>query len=104
MVDLSCNVHLTCTFQMYILLLMIKTINTTSLRNNLKEAMSYVRESKKPLIITERGVPTSVLVDIDEFEDYLESRNTEYIVSVKKAREQIRKGQVFSMDDVFGSI
>ena len=83
---------------------MIKTINTTNLRNNLKEATSYVRESKKPLIITERGVPTSVLVDIDEYEDYLEGRNTEYIVSVKKAREQIRKGQVFSMDDVFGSI
>ncbi len=83
---------------------MIKTINTTNLRNNLKEATSYVRESKKPLIITERGVPTSVLVAIDEYEDYLESRNTEYIMSVKKAREQIRKDQVFSMDDVFGSI
>ena len=83
---------------------MIKTINTTSLRNNLKEATNYVRESKKPLIITERGVPTSVLVDIDEYEDYLESRNVEYKVSVKKAREQILKGQVFSIDDVFGSI
>ena len=83
---------------------MIKTINTTNLRNNLKEATNYVRESKKPLIITERGVPTSVLVNIDEYEDYLESRNGEYLVSVKKAREQIRKGQVHSMDDVFGSI
>jgi len=83
---------------------MIKTINTTNLRNNLKEATTYVRESKKPLIITERGVPTSVLVDIDEYEDYLESRNKEYVASVKKSREQIKKGEVFTIDEVFGSI
>jgi len=83
---------------------MIKTINTTNLRNNLKEATTYVRESKRPLIITERGVPTTVLVDIDEYEDYLESRNREYVASVKKSREQIKKGEVFTMDEVFGSI
>jgi prevent-host-death family protein len=83
---------------------MIKTINTTNLRNNLKEATTYVRKSKKPLIITERGVPTTVLVDIDEYEDYLESRNNEYVASVKKSREQIKKGEVFTIDEVFGSI
>jgi len=83
---------------------MIKTINTTNLRNNLKEATTYVRESKRPLIITERGVPTTVLVDIDEYEDYLESRNKEYVASVKKSREQIKNDEVFTMDEVFGSI
>jgi prevent-host-death family protein len=83
---------------------MIKTINTTNLRNNLKEATTYVRESKKPLIIPERGVPTSVLVDIDEYEDYLESRNKESVASVRKSREQIKKGEFFTMDEVFGSI
>jgi len=83
---------------------MIKTINTTNLRNNLKEATSYVRESKKPLIITERGVPTTVLVDIDEYEDYLESKDTSFKNSIKKAREQKTSGVVFGMEDVFGSI
>jgi len=89
---------------MYILNVMIKTINTTNLRNNLKEATTYVRESKRPLIITERGVPTTVLVDIDEYEDYLESHNKEYVASVKTSREQIKKGEFFTMDEVFGSI
>lgn len=85
-------------------IVMIKTINTTNLRNNLKEATSYVRVSKKPLIITERGVPTSVLVDIDEFEDYLESKDSSFLLSIKKARADMTAGKVFGMDDVFGSL
>jgi prevent-host-death family protein len=97
-----------CTFDMYISNVydvpMIKTINTTSLRNNLKEATSYVRESKKPLIITERGIPTSVLVDIDEYEDYLEAKDASFLESIKKARTDKTKGTIFGMDDVFGSI
>jgi prevent-host-death family protein len=83
---------------------MIKTINTTNLRNNLKDATDYVRTSKKPLIITERGVPTSVLVDIDEYEDYLEAKDPDFLKSIKKARAEKEAGVVFSLDDIFGSI
>lgn len=97
-----------CTVDMYSLIVyhrsMIKTINTTNLRNNLKDATNYVRESKRPLIITERGIPTSVLVDIDEYEDYLESKDSDFLQTVKKARIQRKSGEVFSMEDVFGSI
>jgi len=89
---------------MYIINAMIKTIGTTSLRNNLKDATRYVRESKRPLVVTERGVPTSVLVDIDEFEDCLETKDKNFLSSIKKARKQRESGSVFSMDDVFGSI
>lgn len=83
---------------------MIKTINTTNLRNNLKDATRYVRESKRPLVVTERGLPTTVLIDIDEFEDYLEGKDKNFIASIKKARAEHARGEVFSMEDVFGSI
>jgi len=83
---------------------MIKTINTTNLRNNLKDATRYVSESKRPLVVTERGVPTLVLVDIDEFEDYLEAKDKRFLASIKKARQQQARGDVYSMEDVFGSI
>ena len=65
---------------------MIKTINTTELRSNFKSAMDHVKESKQPLIVTERGVPTTVLIDIDEFEDYLTVKDKEFVASIKKAR------------------
>lgn len=83
---------------------MIKTIGATELRNNLKEALGQLKKSKKPLIITERGIATSVLVNIDEYEDYLSERNVAFVSSVKKAKAEIAKGAVFSFDDVFGKI
>ena len=83
---------------------MTKTINSSNFRNNLKDAMRYVREDKQPLVITERGVPTSVLVDIDEFEDYLESRDGDFVRSIKQARDEKNRGELFGVEDVFGSI
>ncbi len=41
---------------------MIKTIQASQLRANFSQALDLVKKSKKPIIITERGIPTSVLV------------------------------------------
>ena len=92
----SSSVYTNCT--------MIKTVNTTSLRANFKDAMDHVKKSKKPLIVTERGIPTTVLIDIDEFEDYLTAKDKEFISSIKHARSQYIKNEVFHMEDIFGEI
>ncbi len=83
---------------------MIKTINTTNLRANLKSAMDHVRESKKPLVITERDIPTAVLLNLDEYEDLLSEKDSAFLESIKRARAQAKKGEVFDMSDVFGGI
>ncbi len=83
---------------------MIKTVTVTSLRENLNSAMDHVKSSKRPLIVTERGVPTTVLIDIDEFEDYLTAKDKDFIASIKKARTQYLKGNIFDMADVFAGI
>lgn len=83
---------------------MIKTIQATSLRNNFKSALKHVTETKKPLIVTERGIPTSVLISIDEYEDFLSSKNKTFQASIKQARAEYKNGDVFRMDDVFGKI
>ena len=83
---------------------MIKTIGTTELRNNFKEALSQVKKSKMPLIITERGIPTSVLVSIDEYEDYLDENNPGFVAFVKKSKMEKKDGEVLSFSDVFGNI
>ena len=83
---------------------MIKTIQATALRNNFKDALDRVKSTKKPLIITERGVPTTVLIDINELEDYLMSVDKDFVKSVKKAKAEIKSGKVFSFNDVFGGL
>jgi prevent-host-death family protein len=83
---------------------MIKTIQSTQLRANFSQTLDLVKKSKKPLIITERGVPTSVLVSIDEYEDFLDEKNTDLIASIKKVRKEIEKGEVLTFSDVFGNV
>jgi prevent-host-death family protein len=83
---------------------MIKTIQATALRNNFKDALDHVKSSKKPLIITERGVATTVLVDIDEFEDYLMSVDKEFVEGLRESVAQMKRGEVYSFEDVFSDV
>ena len=83
---------------------MIKTIQVTSLRNNFKDALDHVKSSKKPLIITERGVPTTVLIDIDEFEDYLMALDKDFMKGLRESVEQMKRGEVRSLEEVFSDI
>jgi len=83
---------------------MPETISSTKLRANLKDALTYVKESKKPLIVTERGEHTSVLVDIDEFEDLLMYQDAEFMSGLKKSVQQAKKGQTKTLAEVMGAL
>ncbi|HCC05844.1 TPA: hypothetical protein DEP94_00545 [Candidatus Nomurabacteria bacterium] len=83
---------------------MLKTINSTKFRNNFKDTMDHVKKSKMPLFITERDIPTAVLIDIDEYEDSLCNKDKEFLASIKRARAQYSKGQVLDMNDVFADV
>lgn len=83
---------------------MIKTINATKFRNNFKDTMDHVKKSKKPLIITDRDVPSAILIDIDEYEDLLSGKDKEYLASIKNTRAQYLKGNVLDMSDVFADV
>lgn len=83
---------------------MIKTIQASALRSDFKNALAHVKNTKRPLIITERGIPTSVLVSIDEYEDQLAAHDKELAKSIKKARTEYARGEVFSFTDVFGKV
>ena len=78
-------------------------VSATVLRNNLSEA---IKEAKKKdyLLIAKRGKITSALVDVDLFEDLLALKDKNYLKSIKKAREEYEKGEIFSHAEVFGEI
>ncbi len=89
---------------MYYNVSMIKTINSTKFRNNFKDTMDHVKKSKTPLIITERDVPTAVLIDIDEYEDSLNAKDRVFLKSIQNARNSYEKSDVFGLDDVFADV
>lgn len=83
---------------------MIKTIRASTLRSDFKDALDHIKKTKQPLIITERGTPTSVLITIDEYEDQLASYDATLAAEVKNARGEYKRGEVFTFDDVFGKV
>ena len=82
----------------------MQTVNATVLRNNLSGAVNTINKKKDYLLVAKRGKVVSALVNIDFFEDLLALSNKKYLASIKKAREEYKKGQVFSHEDVFGEI
>ena len=78
-------------------------VNTTILRNNLSDAMKKVKKNDY-LLVAKRGKITSALVDVELFEDLLALKDKSYLKSVKKAREEFERGEVFGHSDVFGEL
>ncbi|MBU3935187.1 type II toxin-antitoxin system Phd/YefM family antitoxin [Patescibacteria group bacterium] len=77
------------------------TITTTTLRNNLADAIDEVTK-KNYLLVAKRGKITSALVNIDLFEDLVALSNKKYLASIKRAREEYKKGDIFTHQQVFG--
>ncbi len=80
-----------------------KTIDSTDLRSNLGNVLNAV-SSGETLIVKKRGKDQAVIIDIDTYEDLLEAANPTYLKSIKKAREEYKKGYVFSLEDAFGDV
>ena len=85
-------------------LAMPETISSTKLRANLKDALRHVKESKQPLIITERGAATSVILDIAEYEDVLMSHDKQAVAELHESIAQKKRGEVVSFESVFADI
>lgn len=79
-------------------------INTTTLRNNLSDALDKIVSDKKYLLVSRRGEIESALVDIELFEDLLAAANKDYLKSIKKARQEYQKGEIFTHEEVFGQV
>ena len=81
-----------------------KTISSTTLRNHLSDALKAVVGSKNLLLVTKKDRAVSALVDIDFLEDLLAAASPAYLKSIREARQDYRKGRVFTHEQVFGGL
>lgn len=79
-------------------------VNATTLRNHLADTLKEVDKKKDFLLVSKSGEISSVLVNIDLFEDLLALTDTDYLASIRKAREEYKNGDVLSHDQVFGEL
>ena len=71
----------------------VRTIPMTKARNNLGDLVKRVHDNKEYLILEKDGVPVVGIMDIDEFEDYLELNDPKARREIEKSNEDIRAGR-----------
>ena len=82
---------------------MPKTIKTTTLRDNLSDAIAQTK--KDPiLLITKNNKHVGALVDVDYLEDLLMLSNPKFMKTVEEARNDIKHSRVYSHEEVFGDL
>lgn len=83
---------------------MAKVVKASALRNHLADVLDEVESKEKFLLISRNEKLVSAIVDIDFFEDLLARSSKEYLKSIRQARKQYQKGQIYSHEDVFGKL
>ncbi|KPJ70474.1 hypothetical protein AMJ51_01755 [Microgenomates bacterium DG_75] len=83
---------------------MFQTVPSTTLRNNLADVLGEIAKKRKYLLVTKKGKPVSALVNLDFFEDLLALTSSKYLKGIKKAREEYKKGEFYTHEEVFGKL
>lgn len=71
----------------------VRTIPMTKARNKLGDLVKRVQRNKEYVILEKAGVPVAGIMDIDEFEDYLELNDPKVRRAIEKSNEDIRAGR-----------
>ena len=77
-------------------------ISFTECRSKLGEYMEKTRRTHRPIIVTQNGKPTSVLVSIIDWEaasPYEDTETLEILDDVRAGEEEIERGEVISQEE-----
>ena len=78
----------------------------TTVKRNLMKLLNELQGGDSHVIITKDGKASGVLMSADEYEGLLETlaimSNKETMRALKKSKEDIKHGRVYSHEDVFG--
>ncbi len=77
---------------------MVKTIPITKARINLGEVVKRVCLDKDSFVLEKGGIPVAAILDIDEFDDWLEIKDPELKEQIRQGHEEYKKGRVMPLD------
>ena len=73
--------------------LMVRRLPITKARINLGAVVKQVHLNKEYVILEKDGIPVAALMDVDEFEDYLELQDPEVNRLIEKGRKEYLSGK-----------
>jgi len=90
--------------QFFCKLKMYKTIRSTTLRENLADVLKAIEKKEDFLVVTKKGRDVATIVNLSFFEDLLALSSPRYLKSIKKSREDYKKGRFYTHEEVFGEL
>lgn len=78
---------------------MITTVPLTKARINLGALIKRVRLNKEYFILEKDGIPVAGIMDIDEFEDYLELQDPKVKAGIKKSHQEYLAGSARPLEE-----
>lgn len=73
-------------------------IPLTDLRKETKSVLKRLQDSGQPIVITQRGRATAVMLDIEAYERLIEKQEILYLLA--RGEREIAQGKGHSLDDV----
>lgn len=83
---------------------MVRTIPITKARVNLGEVVKRVHLDKDSFVLEKGGIPVAAILDIDEFEDWLETKDPELKDRIRKGHKEYKKGKTVPLDKFLARI
>jgi len=79
-------------------------VTSTILRNNLADTLDLVENKKDFVLISSRGKIKSAIINIDMLEDLLALANPKYKKDIEDAQKNIKNGEVYPFEEIFGKM
>ena len=83
---------------------MVKRIPITKARVNLGEVVRRVHLDKDSFVLEKGGIPVAAILDIDEFEDWLETKDPELNERIRRGYEEYKRGKTVPLDKFLSQI
>jgi len=83
---------------------MVKTIPITKARINLGEVIKRVHLNKENFVLEKGGIPVAAILDIDEFEDWLEMKDPKIKEHIRRGYKDYKKGKTTPLDKVLSKL
>lgn len=77
---------------------MVKIIPITKARINLGEVIKRVHLNKENFVLEKDGIPVAAILDIDEFEDWLEMKDPKIKEQIRRGYKEYKKGKTIPLD------
>ena len=83
---------------------MVKRIPITKARINLGEVIKRVHLNKENFVLEKGGIPVAAILDIDEFEDWLEMKDPKIKEQIRRGYMEYKKGKTIPLDKFLSKI